>query len=253
MVNFEVKERIGYITINRPEKKNALNDDVVRELTKAFIEAEQNNEVKIIVLKSIGDVFCSGADMEYMQKLQQNSYEDNLEDSTNLKDLFTLIYRLKKVVIAQVQGHAIAGGFGLATVCDFTFADKAARFGYTEAKIGFVPAIVSVFLIRKVGESVARNLLLSARLISAKQAKKLRIIFKVTETLEEDVNRFANRLLKSNSSYSMAATKHLIDEVQSQPLEDALNYAAEINAKARGSEAAKKGFDAFLNKKKITW
>lgn len=253
MVSLIVEDRIGYITINRPEKKNALNNTLVKALTETFEEAEQNNDIKVIVLKSEGDVFCSGADMEYMQQLQQYSYEENLEDSTQLKDLFTTIYRLKKIVIAQIQGHAIAGGFGLATVCDFAFAASEARFGYTEARIGFVPAIVSVFLIRKVGESIAKNLLLSAKMISAAEAESLRVIYKATDSLEADVKAFANELIINNSSYSMAATKNLIDEVQNYSLDDALNFAAEMNAKARGSVAAQKGFEAFLKKKKLEW
>src|SRR5687768_2334753 len=112
-IKFEVKDRIGFITLNRPEKRNALNDKVVEELDRAFDLAESNDEVKIVILKAEGKVFCAGADLEYLQKISVNSYEENLEDSTRLKDLFLKIYSLKKNVIAQVQGHAIAGGAGL--------------------------------------------------------------------------------------------------------------------------------------------
>ena len=116
------QDRIGYITLNRPDKKNALNGEMVAALHAAFEWAEENQDVKVIVLKAEGDVFCAGADLGYLQELQSNSYQENLDDSNSLKNLFLKIYTLDKVVIAQVQGHAIAGGSGLATVCDFAFA-----------------------------------------------------------------------------------------------------------------------------------
>ncbi len=145
IVLYEVKERIGYLTLNRPEKRNALNFELVAALKEAFTRAENDPGVKVVVLRANGEAFCAGADLAYLQQLQQFSFEENLADSNHLKDLFLMIYQLKKVVIAQVQGHALAGGCGLATVCDFVFAVPEAKFGYTEVKIGFIPALVLVF------------------------------------------------------------------------------------------------------------
>jgi methylglutaconyl-CoA hydratase len=143
-IDFTINNRVGYITLNRPDKRNALSFELIRELKEAFYNAERDDAVKVIVLRAHGEVFCAGADLAYLQQLQEFSYEQNLADSNHLKDLFFQIYTLQKVVIAQVQGHALAGGCGLATVCDFTFSVPEAKFGYTEVKIGFIPAIVMV-------------------------------------------------------------------------------------------------------------
>jgi methylglutaconyl-CoA hydratase len=180
-VKFEVKNRIGYITLNRPDKRNALNFQVVSELKQAFWNADNDDHCKVIVLKAEGAAFCAGADLDYLQQLQNNTYNENLADSTHLKELFEQIYTLSKVVIAQIQGHAIAGGSGLATVCDFSFAVPEAMFGYTEVKIGFIPAIVKVFLLRKIGEGKAKELLLSGSLITAEEAKQMGLINRVIE------------------------------------------------------------------------
>lgn len=254
-IELSISNRIGYITLNRPDKRNALSFEVVKELKEAFAKMEKDDAVKVIVLKANGDVFCSGADLSYLQKLQGFSYEENLEDSNHLKELFAQIYTLHKVVIAQVQGHALAGGCGLATVCDFTFSVPEAKFGYTEVKIGFIPAIVMVFLLRKIGEARAKQLLLSGDLVKAEDALRLGLITKVVskESLEADVNTFAQTLVTTNSSHAMMLTKQMIAQVQSMPLEEALTHAASMNAQARASADCKKGVAAFLNKEKLTW
>ena len=252
---YAVRDRIGFITMNRPEKRNALSHGLVAELKEVFSKAEQDEDVKVIVLRATGEAFCAGADLEYLKQMQSFSYEQNYADSTHLKDLFLQIYTLKKVVIAQIQGHALAGGCGLATVCDFSFAVPEANFGYTEVRIGFIPAIVMVFLIRKIGEAKARALLLSGSLCTADEARHLGLINEVIseENLEDEVAAFANQLVVSNAGTSMSVTKQMIAKVQSLPLEDALMFAAEMNAKARGTEDCKRGVTAFVNKEKITW
>jgi len=156
-ITYHCEERIGTITINRPEKRNALNFEIVQELKIALEMAANDADCKVIVLRAEGKAFCAGADLEYIQTLQNNTFEENLQDSGHLRELFQQIYLHEKVIIAQIQGHALAGGCGLASVCDFSFAVPEAKFGYTEVKIGFVPAIVMVFLIRKIGEAKARG------------------------------------------------------------------------------------------------
>jgi methylglutaconyl-CoA hydratase len=237
------------------EKRNALSYDLVTELKSVFADAEKDDAVKVIVLKANGEAFSAGADLEYLQQLQSFSYEQNFNDSNHLKELFLQIYSLKKVVIAQIQGHAIAGGCGLAAVCDFSFATPESKFGYTEVKIGFIPAIVMVFLIRKIGEARSRQLLLSGALINADQAKKMGIINEIVakEELDEEVIHFAAQLIVSNSGNSMGVTKQMMAKVQTLPLEEALTFAAEMNAKARESEDCKRGVSAFVNKEKISW
>ncbi len=253
-VHYKKSNRVGYITLNRPEKRNALNYQVVAELKKAFSLANNDPDTKVIVLKAEGDAFCAGADLAYLEELQQNSYNENLADSNHLKELFLQIYTLPKVVIAAVQGHAIAGGSGLASVCDYAFSVSQAKFGYTEVRIGFIPAIVMVFLIRKIGEQKAKDLLLSGRLISAKEATELGVITRVIENdLEKEVDEFAQELISKNSGQSMALTKQMIANVQNLSLEDGLRLAAEQNAKARATDDCKKGITAFLKKEKINW
>jgi len=254
-IEIEVKERIGTITLNRPKKRNALNFELVSELKEAFTSFDQDESVKVIVLKAKGPAFCAGADLAYLQKLQGFSYEENLLDSKHLKELFLTIYTLKKVVVAQVQGNAIAGGCGLASVCDFAFTVPEAMFGYTEVKLGFIPAIVMVFLLRKIGAGNASHLLLSGELISADEACRMGIVNKVvpSEKIEESVLTFAKKLLVENSSQAMATTKQMIAKVQSMQLEEALNFAAEMNARARSSDDCQKGIRAFLDKQKIAW
>ncbi|MBF8963075.1 enoyl-CoA hydratase/isomerase family protein [Pontibacter sp. FD36] len=254
-VHYEVKERVGYITLARSEKRNALNAEMVSELKRAFTAAEDDETCKVIVLRAEGKVFCAGADLEYLQRLQQYDYHDNLADSTHLMELFRLIYTLKKVVIAQVHGHAIAGGCGLAAICDFTFAVPEAKFGYTEVKIGFIPAIVKVFLLRKIGEARAKQLLLTGDLITAEEAQHFGLLNYVVPAneLEERVFSFAQKLCKENSRQSMEVTKEMIARVQEMSLEDGLQYAAEMNAVARGSEDCQRGIAAFLNKEELTW
>ena len=254
-VEYSVNNRIGYITINRPEKRNALSYDLVSDLKEAFVRAEQDEKVKVVVLKANGEVFCAGADLEFLKQLQDFSFEQNLADSTHLKELFLKIYELKKVVIAQVQGHALAGGCGLATVCDFVFAAPEAKFGYTEVRIGFIPAIVMVFLLRKVGEGKAKNLLLSGSAITAEAARQIGLINDIypASDLAKNVDDFAGELVRSNSGYSMGVTKQMIAKIQTLGVEDALGFAAEMNAKARASEDCRKGVSAFLNKEKIKW
>lgn len=254
-IEYAVLDRIAFITLNRPEKRNAMSNQLVTELKLAFAAAETDNDVKVVILKAKGEAFSAGADLEYLQQLQQFSYEQNYADSNHLKELFLQIYSFKKVVIAQVQGHAIAGGCGLATVCDFTFAAPEARFGYTEVKIGFIPAIVMVFLIRKIGESRSRSLLLSGSLINADHAKKIGLVNEIIpqEELDGVVVRFAAQLVVSNSAYSMSITKQMMAKVQTLPLDDALTFAAEMNAKVRESADCKRGVSAFVNKEKISW
>jgi len=253
-VTYTSKNRVGYITLNRPEKRNALNFKVVAELKEAFSIANNDADCKVIILKAEGDAFCAGADLAYLEQLQQNSYDENLADSNHLKELFLQIYTLPKVVIAAIQGHAIAGGSGLASVCDYAFSVPQAKFGYTEVRIGFIPAIVMVFLIRKVGEHKAKDLLLSGRLITAQEAVDYGIITKViNNNLNQEVDDFAQELITKNSAQSMGLTKQMIANVQDLSLKEGLTLAVEQNAKARATKDCKKGIASFLKKEPINW
>jgi len=255
MVYYKIENKIAYITLNRPEKRNALNNEMVTALITAFENCEFDENVKIVILRAEGKVFCSGADLESLQKLQKNTYEENLGDSILLKELYRLIYIFPKIVIAQVQGSAIAGGCGLASVCDFIFAVEDAKFGYTEVKIGFIPAIVMIFLIRKIGELKTKELLITGNLITAQEAKNIGLInFVFSEVeLKNKVNEFAFMLISNNSHQAMSETKKMLVEIQEKTLDEALNYSAKKNALARQTDDCKKGIDAFLKKKNLQW
>jgi len=254
-LQYSTKERVTYITLDRPKKRNAFNEVFVDELKEAFLKAEKDSKTKIVILKANGKVFSAGADLSYLQSLQNFSYEDNLKDSNNLKELYQQIYSFKKVVIAQVEGHAIAGGCGLATVCDFTFAVPNIKFGYTEVKIGFVPAIVMVFLLKKIGELKTKELLLTGKLISSEEAKEISLINNIfsKENINNEVYDFAQKLCIETSSQSLEITKKMIAEIQEMNYKQAFNFAAKMNAKARETEDCKKGISSFLNKNKIVW
>lgn len=255
-VQTSIKDRIGFISLNRPDKRNALNFQFVCELKEAFQSFSKNGDVKVIILKAEGIAFCAGADLEYIQQLQHNTYEENLVDSTHLMELYKLIYTLNKVVIAQVNGHALAGGCGLVSVCDFTFSIHDANFGYTESRIGFIPAIVMTFLVKKIGEANARTMLLSGNVIKATDAQKYGLvttIFDSEEELQEEVLKLAEHLILHNSETSMELTKKMLAEIHGMPLNEALTYAAKMNAVARNSDDCKKGIAAFLNKENIKW
>ncbi len=255
IVLFEQREKVGYITLNRADKRNALSDEMVQALQEIFNENIENNQVKVLVIKAAGKIFCAGADLAYLKKLRENSYDENLEDSQQLKKLFHTIYTYPKVVIAEVQGHAIAGGCGLATICDFVFTTPEAKFGYTEVRIGFIPALVKVFLLRKIGEGRAKELLLLGDLISADKAQAFGMVNFITslENISTEVAAFAKKLCEKNAATSMQLTKQMIAEVQEMGLEEALDFAAVQNATARGTADCQKGIDAFLNKETIIW
>ncbi|MDR7129273.1 methylglutaconyl-CoA hydratase [Algoriphagus sp. 4150] len=251
----EVADRIGTITLNRPEKRNALNPELIAGLHLAFEDMNSDDRVKVIVLRSTGRAFCAGADLAYLQQLQGFSQEENLDDSLRLMNLFNLIYCLPKVVIAEIQGHALAGGCGLATVCDFAFAVPDALFGYTEVRIGFVPALVSVFLQEQIGAAKTQELLLSGEFISASKAAELGLITGVeaSEFLGKSVEEFALKLISQNSTFSMGKTKTLLRQFNEIERNKSLQLAAEVNADARSHEDCKRGIAAFLNKTSPDW
>jgi methylglutaconyl-CoA hydratase len=255
LVLYSVADRIATISINRPEKRNALNPELVSLLTETLLQAADDDEVKVIILKATGNTFSAGADLAYLQQLQQNTHEENVADSENLKNLFTTIYYLPKIVIAQVEGHAIAGGCGLATVCDIIFAVPEANFGYTEVKLGFVPAIVSCFLMRKTSETIAKKILLTGELFSAAEALAYNLITYVTnkEEIDQKVQQFAVTLCNEASGNALMVTKQLIGQTTNPTLEKNLSLAVQINARVRESDDFKKGIAGFISKEKIKW
>jgi methylglutaconyl-CoA hydratase len=255
VVDYSLHDRAAVITLNRPEKRNALNPQVVQELTQAFAKAAHDEQVRVVILKAAGEAFCAGADLAYLQQLQKFSVDENRKDSFALRDLYEAIYRHPKVVIAQVQGAALAGGCGLVSVCDFVFAVPEATFGYTEVRIGFIPAMVMVFLVLKLGGARARELALSGAIISAADAQRIGLIYRVVDKaqLDFEVLAFAQQLSRDTSGNSLKLTKKMLAEIPGMNLNEALHYAAEMNVQARSSADCVRGITAFLNKQKLTW
>ena len=254
-LSFEIINRVAYITINRPDKRNALNFVVIKELKLALDLCESSKDVKIVVLRGSGNTFCAGADLEYLARLQDYGFNENLIDSNHLMELYIQIYKLKKPVIAQVNGHALAGGCGLVTVCDFAFSVPEAKFGYTEVKIGFIPAIVMVFLVKKIGEGKAREVLLSGDTFTAEKALQLGIIGGIfpADQLQKAVDDFAQRLCIQNSGGSMELVKRMLIDIENLPIGEAVMFAAKMNAHARATHEFRKGLVGFINKEKIEW
>ncbi|NVJ86382.1 MAG: enoyl-CoA hydratase/isomerase family protein [Algoriphagus sp.] len=254
-IRLEKSNRIGKITLNRPEKRNAMSPELIVGLLKALDELDSDPHVKVVIIAAEGKAFCAGADLAYLQQMQSFTPEENLEDSRRLMGLFDRIYNFPKPVIAQVQGHALAGGCGLVTVCDFAFAVPEALFGYTEVKIGFIPALVSVFLLEQIGVAKTQELLLSGEFISAQKAADLGIIsgVKESEFLENEVQEFAEKLIQNNSSHAMMVTKALLRSVHQEERNRKLEAAAKLNAQSRAHADCIHGISAFLNKEKPSW
>src|SRR5205085_1424690 len=191
-VIYSVEGVVALITLNRPEKRNALNDALIGALKDSLREADSNDEVRVVVITGAGADFCSGADLAALQKISESSVAENLEDARSLMELFTLIRSVRVPVVAAVRGRALAGGCGLATACDLVIAARSARFGYPEVKIGFVPAMVMAILRRNVSEKRAFELITLGAEISADEAERIGLINQVfdDETFETEVENY---------------------------------------------------------------
>jgi methylglutaconyl-CoA hydratase len=255
LVRYEEKERVAYLTLNRPEKRNAFSPELVTTLTELLTRARDTESVRAVVLRAEGKAFCAGADLAYLQSLQENSFEENVADSQHLRRMFELLYTFPKLTIAQVQGHAIAGGCGLASACDFIFSVPDAKFGYTEVRIGFVPAIVMKLLQEKVGGAQAKRLLLTGELFPASALVGMGLVTETVapEGLAAHVESFVQQTIKSTAPDSIQLTKEMFRRTPYLSLPEALDYAAEVNARSRSTESCKRGIAAFLNKEKIEW
>jgi methylglutaconyl-CoA hydratase len=243
------------LTLHRPEKRNALNPELTEALYTAMSRAMADDAIRVIILKGEGEAFCAGADLAYLQQIRNNNRDENIADSMRLKELYSLLLRGPKPVIAQVEGAALAGGCGLANACDFCFATPDATFGYTEVRIGFIPALVSVFLQRKINGIYAREILLTGRIIKAEEALAIGMVnaLYAKDEIGKAVQAFADNLVRTASGSSIALTKELLWESSALGLDAGMIRAAEMNATARSTADCIRGIDAFLNKEKITW
>ncbi|MEX0600512.1 MAG: enoyl-CoA hydratase-related protein [Rhodothermales bacterium] len=254
-VTTHIEDRVARITLNRPEKRNALSGEVVDALGRAMEAAGADDAVRCIVLTGAGSAFSSGADLAELGALQDATREENEADSQRLADLFRSIYVHPKPVIARVNGHAIAGGCGLAAVCDIAVAVEDAKCGFTEVRIGFVPAIVGIFVRRKVGEAAARDLLLRGHVIQAEEAARLGLITKAVSRvdLDAEVDGLVRDLTVESSSSAVRMTKRMLGDTVDMDMDEALRYAVELNARARSTDDCRAGIEAFLKKVDPPW
>jgi methylglutaconyl-CoA hydratase len=252
-VQLAIDQRVATITLNRPEKRNAISFDLIDDLRRALDEVARSEAV-VMILTGAGKAFCSGMDLENLKALLGRSPEQNLQDSQTMVGLFRALYEFPKITIAAVNGAAIAGGTGLALLCDFTLAVPEAKFGYTEARIGFVPAIVSTFLLRQVGEKQARDLLLTGRLFSADEAARLGLINEVvpSDELMPRARQLA-ALLMENSPSSLRATKKLLNDHARGEIDAQIESAVRENAGIRSTADFREGISSFLEKRKPVW
>ncbi|MGD0163024.1 MAG: enoyl-CoA hydratase-related protein [Candidatus Sulfotelmatobacter sp.] len=245
--------RIATITLNRPDKRNAISFELIDDLLRAFKEVETSNAI-VLILTGAGKAFSSGMDLDNLKALVGRSAEQNLKDSETMVRLFRTLYEFPKVTIAAVNGAAIAGGTGLALLCDFTLAVPEAKFGYTEVRIGFVPAIVSTFLLRQVGEKQARDLLLTGRIIGADDAARMGLLNEIVapEKLLARARELAS-LLMENSPASLRATKKLLSDHGRAELDSQIEAAVRENAAIRTTADFREGIASFLEKRKPVW
>ena len=244
---------IATVTLNRPDKRNAISFELIDDLQRALDEVAKSDAL-VLILTGAGRAFCSGLDLDNLRVLLGRSPEQNLQDSQTMVRLFRALYEFPKVTIAAVNGAAIAGGTGLALLCDFTLAVPEAKFGYTEVRIGFVPAIVSTFLLRQVGEKQARDLLLTGRLFGAEEAARMGLINEIVPpgSLITRARELA-ALLMENSPTSLRATKQLLTDHARAELDAQLDAALRENAAIRNTADFREGISSFLEKRKPTW
>jgi methylglutaconyl-CoA hydratase len=248
MVKSEIRNNTGLIILNRPEKRNALNPELISLIIEKLKEFNANDNIKAVIITGEGTSFCAGADLSWLNKIKEYSSVNNEEDTEGIADLFIALYDYPKPLIAAVNGPAVGGGCGLASVCDFVFADKKeSKFGYTEVKIGFIPAIVSVFLIKKIGEGKAKQLLMTGEIVESEKALHLGLVDYLSDNVVADALSFAEKL-SANSTYSMSLTKELIRNISNMNVHDAVNYCVKLNTISRSSEDFKIGINKFLNK-----
>ncbi|MGB6525471.1 MAG: enoyl-CoA hydratase-related protein [Candidatus Acidiferrales bacterium] len=252
-LQFDLQGEVATITLNRPERRNAISPEMIEDIFAVFDEAEQG-AARVVILTGTGKAFCAGMDLEALRSLATQTQEQHMADAKRMGAMFHRVYSFPKPLIAAVNGPAIAGGTGLATLCDFTLAVPDAKFGYTEVRIGFLPAVVSVFLLRQVGEKLTRELLLTGKLIDAAEAHRLGLVTEIVapDKLMDSTHELAQTLI-SFSPTSLRSTKRLILQWSEKEIERDLAIAIRESAEIRRTEDFREGLASFLEKRKPHW
>ncbi len=253
-VQLKTEKNIAYVTLNRPEVHNAFNDIMIRELTQIFQKIDSDAGIRVAVLQGAGKSFCAGADLNWMKRVKDYSYVDNLKESMELAVMFDTMYSLTKPTIARVQGNAIGGGTGLVAVCDIAIAASDARFSFSEVKLGLIPACISPYVIKKCGEGKVRELFLSGERITAQKALSVGLVNAVVppDELDSAVDNLVIQLLSSGPE-AIKKCKELIARLPTLNHDEVKKYTAEVIAHMRMSDEAQEGMNAFLEKRKPQW
>ncbi len=254
-VQLEMNGGVAEIVLAHEAKRNALSPEMLNQLDAALDQVSADDAIKVILLRSSASVFCAGADLEHLQEIRNYDYEQNLEDSHAMRRVFDKLMFLPKIVISLVEGPALAGGCGLANLADLVWASDKATFGFTEVKIGFVPALVSIYLRKRIRGSVIREMALTGRILSATEAQEFGMVNRVVtpDNALDELRAYAQQLVASVSLQSVIMTKSLLLDTHSMPRGEALDYAEDVNARSRMSDDWNKGVTAFFNKEKPKW
>lgn len=255
MLKIDIHKNVGFVVLDRPDVHNAFNDELVKAITEAFTELGQRPEVRVIVLAGSGKSFCAGADLKWMKRMVQYSYEENLADARAVGRMYLAIAKCPKPVIARVHGAALGGGAGLVAACDIGVAIESVQFGFTEVKLGIIPAIISPFVIARVGPGRAREFFITGERFLAPVAMNIGLIQHVVShepALDALVESKISQILTSAPS-AIAAAKDLIFGVAARTLESSLDFAAEAIARARAGVEGQAGMQAFLDHQKPPW
>ncbi len=253
-IQTERKGKVLTVTLNRPEVRNAFNEELIGELTECFLAIRQDVEIRVVVLAGAGSSFCAGADLQWMQKMVRYSEEENYADARRLDHMFHTIYTCPKSVVAKVHGAAMAGGIGLLAVSDLVVATVDAKFGFTEVRLGLVPAVISPYVVRKIGLSYVRALFLTGESFSASRAKEIGLVHQVIEpiSLDEQVAQCVEEILKSGPT-AQAECKAWLRILAESDLEEARQQSTRLIARLRVSPEGQEGTNAFLGKRKPAW
>lgn len=246
---YESADGIAKISLNRPDKRNALDDATIQDLRDAFERVASDVLVRVVVLRSSSADFCAGADLSALQKIAESSILENRDDARSLMDLFVAMRRLPKPIVAAVRGRALAGGAGLATACDIVIASKSAQFGYPEVRLGFVPAMVMAMLRRSVSEKIAFELVARGEAISADRAAEIGLVNRVVadDDFNASVSEYVTSLARSSAS-AIALSKYLLYQIDGMTFDAAISSGADLNAVARLTDDCKRGIARFLEK-----
>ncbi len=255
MLKLDIHKSIAHVVLDRPDVHNAFNDELIRLVTETFAELGNKKEIRVIVLGGNGKSFCAGADVHWMKRMVQYSKEENLEDARNLARMFLTIAKCPKPVIARVHGAALAGGVGLVAASDIGVAIESVQFGFTEVKLGIIPAVIAPFIVARIGSGRAREFFITGERFLAPVALNIGLVQHVVShelALDALIDSKISQILTSAPG-AIAAAKELVFGVASRTLETSLDFTAEAIARARVSTEGQAGLQAFLDRQKPPW